>query len=94
MKILIVNAQWTGSSIGKIAYGFYKRLKENGNDVILAYGAREINEEDKNVYKIASRLEPKIHFRYNLLTGYHGKFGPIAHRRLVKLVEDFKPDIV
>ena len=94
MKVLIINVQWNGSSTWKIAYGFYKRLKESGHEVILAYGMGVTNVEDKGVQKIAPRLEPKIHFRYNLITGYHGAFGPIAHYNLKKIVENFKPDIV
>ncbi len=94
MKILIINVQWTGSSTGKIAYGFYKRLKEQGHEAILAYGMGEINKEDAHIIKISPRIEPMIHFRHNLITGYHGKFGPVAHYRLKKVIDNFKPDIV
>lgn len=94
MRVLLINAQWTGSSTGKIAYGFYKRLKESGHDAILAYGMGILNHDDKGIIKIAPRVEPKIHFRYNLITGYHGAFGPIANYRLKKIIESFKPDIV
>lgn len=94
MKVLIVNTQWTGASTGKIAYGFYQKLKENGHEAILAYGIGVQNTKDRDVRKVAPKLETKIHFRYNLLTGYHGTFGPIAYYNLRKIVEKFKPDIV
>ena len=93
MKILIINTQWTGSSTGKIAYGFYKRLVESGHEVILAHHMGEKNQEDEHVIRFSPTIEPKIHFRYNLITGYHGTFGPIANHNIKRIVEEFKPDI-
>ena len=95
MKVLIVNTSVLGSSTGKIAYGFYKHLAGEGHEAVLAYGIGEsVDPGDPKVVNFVPRLEPKLHFRLNLLTGYHGCFGPIAERNINRIIDEFKPDII
>ena len=95
MKILIINTSVLGSSTGKIAYGFYKRLTEEGHEAILAYGIGDnIDSSDPNIVNFVPKLEPKLHFRINLLTGYHGCFGPLAARNINRIIDEFKPDLI
>ncbi len=95
MKVLIINVQAVGSSTAKIAYGYYKRLKREGHEAIFAFGmGKSCDPSDPNVIKFTPTIEPKIHFRYNLLTGYHGSFGPIAAMRINRIIDRFRPDVV
>ncbi len=95
MRILIINANVKNSSTGKIAYGFYKKLKAYGHEAVLAFGMGEsIDDKDPDLVKFTPYLEPKFHFRYNLITGYHGLFGPVSSLRLNKLIDSFKPDLI
>lgn len=94
MKVLIINTRWDGASIGKIAYQFCRKLCESGHEAMLIYGIGEDNVEDDNVIRLNLRIEPKLHFRYNLITGYHDRFGYIGTRRILKKIKEFKPDII
>ena len=94
MKVLIINTMWTGSSTGKIAYGFYKELSKRGHQCKMVYGNSFKECNDENVIKIAPRLERSLHYRVNMLTGYHGRFAPIAFKRLKRVIKQFRPDIV
>lgn len=94
MKVLIINACWEGASTGKIAYGLFDLLNKNGHESKLLYGMGKIKSSDPNVIKVNPSIEPKIHYRVNLITGYHGRFAPIALRRTKKIIKEFKPDIV
>lgn len=94
MKILIINTVWTGASTGKIAYGFFSKLKENGNECKLLYGIGEINTADENVICINKKFDQILHGLINQITGYHGRFMPFTMKNIIRIIEGFAPDIV
>lgn len=94
MKIVIVNSSGKTSSTGKIAYGLYRKLTEAGNTCILAYGNDEEYPDEPELIRITNQREIIFHNRVSYITGYEGKYSRKATKRLIKILEGFKPDIV
>lgn len=92
-KIIIVDVNCKGSSTGKIVYDLYTELRKDGRRAMICYGRGEkVNEED--VYKFGLDWETKIHAGLARITGYNGLFSVISTRRLIRKIEDFKPDVI
>lgn len=93
MRIVLINTTAVSGSIGKITYGYYKKLKNNGNEVRLYYGRNDaIRTED--ITCIDTKIDIYIHAFFARLTGLHGYFSSHATNRLIKEIEAFKPDII
>ena len=92
-RILLVDVNCKGSSTGKIVYDLYKCLRADGRKAAVCYGRGEqLNEED--IYKFGLDWETNIHAALSRLTGYNGCFSPLSTKRLIKYIEDFKPDLI
>ncbi len=94
VKIVIINSSCKTSSTGKIAYGLYRRLAEAGNDCILAYGNNEEYPDEPGLIRITNQREIVFHNRISYITGYEGRYSRKATKRLITILEDFRPDIV
>jgi len=94
VKIVIVNSSCKTSSTGKIAYGLYKKLTEAGNACILVYGNNEEYQNEPKLIRITNQREILFHNRISYVTGYEGRYSHKATKRLIAILEDFKPDIV
>lgn len=92
MKVLLVNSVYGVGSTGKIVKDLYVELKSNGHLPIAVYGRGKVEEE--NIIKISTPLSVKIHALLSRLTGYNGAFSNKSAKRLIKLIENVKPDIV
>ena len=93
MKVLIFNTFVEGTSTAKIATGLYRKLKENGNECIILYGAGETN-GNRDFYRVSNEADIKMQWFANQLTGIHGSFAPFALNRTKKIIEEFQPDII
>ena len=93
MKILIINTFYEGTSTGKIATGLYKKLKENGHECKVLYGAGEEN-DNSDFIKIATEFDIRLAWIHNQISGIHGNFAPFVMKRVYKIIQDFRPDIV
>lgn len=93
MKVLIFNTFVEGTSTAKIATGLYRKLKENGNECIILYGAGETN-GNPDFYRVSNEADIKMQWVANQLTGIHGSFAPFAFNRTKKIIEEFQPDII
>lgn len=94
MKILIMNTGWCKTSTGKIAFGLYKKLIEEGHECRLLYGESDKKSEDKNVTALDTHLEIELHRKINQITGFHATFAPNAMRRFKKIADEFRPDLI
>lgn len=93
MKVLIINTFYEGTSTGKIATGMYEKLKENGHECKVLYGAGEKN-DNSDFIKIATEFDIRLSWIHNQISGIHGNFAPLAMRRVYKIIENFRPDVV
>ncbi|MCM1103020.1 MAG: glycosyltransferase [Clostridium sp.] len=90
--MLIVNTVYQYTSTGQITYWFAKELKKRGHECLIAAGSGENTEEGCTV--IENKYESYAHYLFSLLTGYEGRFSPIATRKLLALIEEYQPDVI
>ena len=93
MKILQIDVNCKGSSTGKIVYDLYSSLNSDTDTVAVCYG-RGQNVVEPNIYKFGIDLETNIHAVLARITGYNGCFSYVSTRRLIKFIEEFKPDVI
>lgn len=95
MKILLINVNSHIGSTGKIVYGLYKYLIKNGDQVKLCCrGAFEPHLDDKNFVYLDSKFDCYYSAVLSYIVGYEGIFNKMATRKLIRLIESFKPDVV
>lgn len=92
MKVVQINVNCNGGSIGKIAVAVSRLLAENGieNYILYALGTSDYHLGIKYTTKAIVKLE-------TLLSKVSGRFGFTAYvstRRLLKQLDTIKPDIV
>lgn len=94
MKILLIDVNCKNSSTGKIVYDLYQGInKKEGYEAAICYGRGPLVKE-KNIYKFSSNLESKIHAFLTRITGLMGYFSPFATRKLIKFIDEYKPDVI
>ena len=93
MKILLIDVNCKYSSTGKIVYDLYQKLHKDGHDVAVCYGRGEKIHEP-GIYKFGIDLETKIHAGLARITGLNGYFSPISTARIIKFIDEFKPDVI
>lgn len=94
MKILIVNCVYAVGSTGKIVQDIANGLHEDGIDVVVAYGRGDAPVEKWKVVKLASERVMKLQSFCSKLTGDSYGCSPVSTRRLKRLIEEEKPDVV
>lgn len=92
-RVLLIDANCKGSSTGKIVYDLYTNLRADGRIAAVCYGRGE-NIEEENIYKFGLDWETNIHAGLSRITGYNGYFSYFSTRRLIKYIEQFKPDLI
>ncbi len=92
-RILLLDVNCKFSSTGKIVYDLFNYLKKEGREVAVCYGRGELIKED-DIFKFGLDWETKIHAGLARLTGYNGCFSPFSTKRLIRYIENFKPDII
>ncbi len=95
MRILQINSLCGTGSTGKIAVDLYNVLKDNGHECKIAYGrgeARGISLED--TIKIGSKADVYIHAALARLWDKSGFYSKSATKRFLKVVDEYKPDII
>lgn len=93
MRVLLANVCCKEESTGKIVYDLYHGLRKDGHEAVIAYGrGRRINEPA--IYRVDIPAETYIHAGLTRLTGYTGCFSPLSTRRLIRLIDEFQPDVI
>ena len=93
MRVLLIDVNCKYSSTGKIVYSLYKGLRNDGNEASICYGRGPLVEEP-DIYKFGLDWETRIHAGLSRITGLNGCFSLFSTKRLIKYIDDFKPDVV
>ena len=75
-------------------YGIYEFLRAKGHNVIYCYGRDNDPSNDKNLVKIANNLEVYSHVALSRLTGLQGYYSYIATKKLIRIIDNIRPDVV
>lgn len=92
-RILLIDVACKFSSTGKIVYDLFHYLKKEGREAAICYGRGELIKED-GIFKFGLDWETRIHAGLARLTGYNGCFSPFSTKRLIRYIENFKPDVI
>ena len=95
MKVMQINAVYGVGSTGVIVEDLHNLALENGIDSYVSYSTTNKNpDEIKNGYVIGKNLGKKIHAVLSRLGGKQAYFSGFATKKLIKHIENIKPDIV
>ena len=95
MKVMQINAVYGVGSTGVIVEDLHNLSLENGIDSYVSYSTTNKNpDEIKNGYVIGKNLGKKIHAVLSRLGGKQAYFSSFATKKLIKHIENVKPDIV
>ena len=93
MKVLLLDVNCKSGSTGKIVFDLYTSLNSGNNTAIVGYGrGKKITEP--NIFKFSSKIEVYLHALMTRITGLTGCFSFFSTRRLIKLIEEYSPDII
>ena len=92
MKILIVNAVYKIKSTGRTYFELSEYARNNGHECLVVYGNSFGNYE--NSYFMGGNLDHKLHALKSRITGKIGCFSLCATNKLIKLIKEYKPDVV
>lgn len=93
MRVLLIDVNCKTSSTGQIVYDLYSFLNSQGEQAAVCFGRGDKIEEE-NIFKFGIDWETYLHAFLTRLTGYTGCFSYFSTKRLIRFIEDFKPDIV
>ncbi len=92
-RVLQIDVNCKNSSTGEIVYDLYNGLLKDGRAAAVCYGRGPLVEEP-GIYKFGLDLETKFHAGLARITGYNGCFSYFSTKRLLKFIEEFKPDLI
>lgn len=93
MKVLQINCVWNVGSTGKIVSDIHNGLEKNNMKSVVLYG-RGQKSRKKNIYKVSSELEAKVHSVFSRLFGVQFGFSSIATRKTINIIKKENPDVV
>ena len=94
MKYLIINSTRKHESTGQITDDMYKFIKLRGDSVLYCFGRDDDKTSDPNIIRIDTNLEIYSHVILARITGLQGYFSNRATSKLIKIIDNFKPDAV
>ncbi|QIK70044.1 glycosyltransferase [Erysipelothrix sp. HDW6C] len=93
MKVLFINSVVDFGSTGKIVRSLADGLKEQGHEVLIAYG-RHSKEPSHDTFYIGDKPSMAYHMLMSHFFGRHGLHSTKATKRLIDKIKEFKPDII
>ena len=93
MKIALIDVNYNYGSTGKIVASLDVGLNKKGHKTEV-YFARNGISNKSNVVKISSNFEIIFHAACTRLTGLTDQFSYFSTKKLIRHLEDFKPDVV
>ena len=93
MRILFINVIYKSSSTGKIVHDLYTRSREDGHEAAVCYG-RGMSIKEPDVYKFGLDWETYLHALMTRVTGLTGVWSFFSTRRLLRFIDEYKPDVV
>lgn len=95
MKVLQINTVCGRGSTGRIATDLLSCLKESGDTGIIAYGIGPmLNAKQEETYNIDTKIEYCVHNALSRITDKEGYYSFFATKRLIKKVQEYKPDVI
>lgn len=92
MKIVQINSVPNGST-GSIMMNIHRELSNQGHESYVVWGRGRNAENDHEIY-MNDKLGVYLHVLYSRLTGKHGFASKRATRKLLKRLDEIKPDII
>lgn len=92
MKILQINALYGGSSTGRTTMELDIELTNQGYESFVAV-PKSIQEKD-NIYIVGDKLDWNSHAFFSRLLGTQGYFSKQPTKKLIKYIENIKPDVI
>lgn len=92
-KIVQINSTANMGSTGRIAEQIGIEIKNEGWDSIIAYG-RDANVSKSQLFRIESKFGVNIHGIYSMLFDRHGEASIFATKKLIRFLEEEKPNII
>lgn len=92
-RIFLINTVVGTGSVGRIMTGLYDVLTEHGYLCKLAYGRGEVP-DGYDAYRIGSDFDVYVHGGFSRLTDRQGFYSAHATKELIKVIENFNPDII
>jgi glycosyltransferase involved in cell wall biosynthesis len=92
MRVVQINANADFGSTGLVVQGIHECLKNNGYESLIVYQRAKTPPE--NGYKVGSAIDWKCHALRTRLFGHYGFYSKRPTRRLLKYLDEVKPDIV
>lgn len=92
-RVLLIDVNCKNSSTGKIVYDLYSSLRADGRKAAICYGRGDLV-EGEDIYKFGLDWETRFHAGFARITGYNGCYSPVSTYRLIKKIEEFKPDLI
>ncbi len=93
MKLLQLNVTANWGSTGKIAEGIGKFAISQGWESIIAYG-RYFNPSQSILIKVGNQSVVRAHYAKDRFLDSEGLGSKNATRRLIKWIDEYKPDII
>lgn len=95
MKVMQINAVYGVGSTGVIVEDLHNLSLKNGIESYVSYSTTNKNpDEIKNGYVIGGTLGKKIHAVLSRIGGKQAYFSTFATKKLIKHIENIKPDVV
>lgn len=93
MRVLQINATVNSGSTGRIAEDIGLVLMNNGHESYIAFG-RGNQPSKSNKIKIGNQWDANWHGVISLLLDRHGFASKKATKKLIKTIEELKPDVI
>lgn len=94
MRVLYINSVCGRGSTGKITYNLYTEVRAHGGEAAVCYGRGKRIREEENILKFAYDWETALHAALTRVTGLTGCYSFLSTRRLLRFIDNFKPDII
>lgn len=92
-RVMFINTVATNNSVARIVTGLYDTLEAHGYECLIAY-ARGDAPEGYRYYQIGTDTDVYIHGGMSRITDRQGFYSTQATKALIKVIEDYNPDII
>lgn len=94
MRVLQINATYGTGSTGEIICGIAESGSQYGIETFFAISNSAVKSSDGKVFTIGNLFDHKVHAICSRVFGSQGQYSFMATRRLLKWIDQIKPDII
>lgn len=92
-RVMLINTVAATGSVGRIVTGLYHALEDHGYECLIAFGRGE-PPAGCRYYRIGTDMDVYLHGGMSRITDRHGFYSSQATSALIRVIEDFDPDII